>query len=69
MLFRKKIEKVCRYCIHGTALSGDDILCAKRGIVLCDEKCRKFVYDPCKRTPPKAKTLDFEKYDNEDYSL
>ena len=69
MLFRKRIEKSCAYCIHSTKLGEDQALCVKRGIVSICGKCRKFSYDPCKRIPVKAKALDFQKYDQEDYSL
>ena len=34
-----------------------------------EKKCHKFQYDPTKRIPAKPKALDFEKYDQEDYSL
>ena len=69
MLFRKKIEKSCAYCAHGTKIGDDQILCMKKGVVPEDGQCRKFWYDPCKRVPVKAKTMDFSQYDEEDYSL
>ncbi len=69
MLFRKKIPRSCRYCSYGTQLDEDTILCIKRGVVPENKKCRKFTYDPCKRIPPKAKALDFEKYTDDDFSL
>ena len=69
MLFRKKIEKSCSYCLHGAYLENGNILCAKKGMKTVEDKCRKFKYDPCKRIPPKAKAPDFSRYDNEDYSL
>jgi len=69
MLFRKKIEKTCAYCTHGTKISEDRILCIKKGVVQETGKCLKFSYDPCKRIPPKPKALDFSKYDDNDYSL
>lgn len=69
MLFRKKIERSCAYCTHGVVLEGGAVLCAKKGLKTIDAKCRKFKYDPCKRIPVKAKTLDFSKYAQEDYSL
>jgi hypothetical protein len=69
MLFRKKIERSCAYCVHGTKLDDDQILCVKKGICPIDHACRKFKYDPCKRVPAKAKALDFAKYDEHDYSL
>ncbi len=69
MLFRKKIERSCLYCAHGTCLNEDQVLCTKRGVVDAQKPCWKFKYDPCKRIPSKAKALDFEKYKDEDYSL
>lgn len=69
MLFRKKIEPSCSYCLHGAALENDRVLCAKKGFRSAEDKCRRFKYDPCKRIPKKAKALDFSRYDNEDFSL
>jgi len=69
MLFRKKIARSCDYCALGTKLNDTQILCAKRGVITGDKPCRKFRYDPCKRVPLKAKTPDFSKYDQEDFSL
>ena len=69
MLFRRKIAKSCAYCAHGTKVSEGQVLCVKKGVVEETGKCRKFSYDPCKRIPVKAKALDFQKYDQEDYSL
>ncbi len=69
MLFRKKIERSCSYCQHSAHLGNGKILCAKKGCKNVDDFCRRFKYDPCKRIPPKAKALDFSRYDNEDYSL
>ena len=69
MLFRKKIERSCAYCIHGVKIGDDQILCAKKGLRSIDSQCRKFQYDPCKRIPLKARAVDFSKYDKEDFSL
>ena len=69
MLFKKRIEKSCSYCAYSTKLNEEQALCIKRGVVSLFGKCRKFVYDPCKRIPAKPKALDFQKYDNEDFSL
>ena len=69
MLFRSNIPKSCTYCTHGTKLSEGQILCVKKGVVAEDGKCRRFSYDPCKRIPPKAKPVDFEKFDEVDYTL
>lgn len=69
MLFRKKMEKSCTYCRFGTMLEDSLVLCSKRGVVSTDRKCRKFSYDPIKRVPSNPKSLDFEKYASEDFSL
>lgn len=69
MLFRKKIEKSCTYCAHGTQVDEEQVLCVKKGVVPTGGKCRKFLYDPCKRKPAKPKALDFKKYDDHDFSL
>lgn len=69
MLFRKKILRSCSYCVYGTKIDDEQVLCSKKGLVAITGKCRKFAYDPCKRIPPKAKALDFSKYDENDYSL
>ena len=69
MLFRKKMPRSCTYCVHGTKLNEEEILCVKRGVVCINRTCHKFKYDPCKRIPPKPKATDFKKFDDNDYSL
>lgn len=69
MLFRKKIERSCAYCVYGAKLEDDQILCARKGLKTQADQCRKFRYDPCKRIPGKMKTPDFSKYEEEDFSL
>ena len=69
MLFRKKMEHLCAYCESGTALEDGQILCARKGLRMSEEKCWRFRYDPCKRIPKRAKELDFSKYDQEDFTL
>lgn len=69
MLFRKRIPKSCAYCANGTKIGDEQILCTKRGVTSVYSQCRKFSYDPCKRIPKKPKAMDFQKYDNADYSL
>ena len=69
MLFRKKIERSCAYCLYGAHLDDGQILCSKKGMRSEDNKCWRFHYDPCKRIPTKAKALDFAKYEKEDFSL
>lgn len=69
MLFRKKIDRSCAYCLYSAHLEDGQILCSKKGMRSEDEKCWRFKYDPCKRIPTKAKALDFAKYENKDFSL
>ena len=68
MLFRKKIERSCQYCTLGVQV-GEQILCAKKGLIPDSGCCRRFRYDPLKRIPPRKKPLDFSKYDKEDFTL
>ena len=69
MLFRKKIDRACDYCVFAAKAGDDAILCSKKGLKTPGDRCRKFRYDPTKRIPPKAKALDFSKYDEHDFSL
>ena len=69
MLFRKKHPRSCSYCVYGTKLNNEEVLCVKKGIMSADKKCCKFKYDPFKRIPLKAKPADFSKYDCDDFSL
>ena len=69
MLFRKKIERACTYCLYGARVGENTILCSKKGMRCDYDACRKFTYDPTKRIPHKAKALDFSKYDEQDFSL
>ena len=69
MLFRKKIQKSCAYCVHSTKLDEESVLCIKKGVVAITKKCCKFKYDPCKRIPLKAKAPDFDQYNEKDFTL
>lgn len=69
MLFRKKIDRACAYCVHGAKLEDGMILCTKKGIKQETDKCFRFRYDPCKRIPVKAKAMDFSRYKDEDFTL
>ena len=69
MLFRKKIERSCSYCIYGARLEEGVILCTKKGLKTDSDNCFRFRYDPCKRIPAKARAIDFSRYDKDDFSL
>ncbi len=61
MIFSKEIEKICAYCEHGKAIHGtDDIICPKKGLVRATHSCKKFLYSPLRRTPPKPMQPDFK---------
>ncbi len=54
MIFSKDIEKVCAHCEYGKQIIGtDDVICSKKGLVKGSFSCRKFLYTPLHRIPPK----------------
>lgn len=69
MLFRKRIPRACSYCQYAAKMNEEQILCMKKGVRPAYSSCRKFLYDPCKRIPPRVKPLDFSKYNEEDFRL
>ncbi|MBQ3706808.1 MAG: hypothetical protein II889_02765 [Clostridia bacterium] len=47
-----RIEKICKYCAAAETLSDpDSMLCRRLGVVKASFCCRRFRYDPLKRTP------------------
>ena len=66
-LFGNNITPNCEYC-ELAQYSGGKFICTKNK-VLVNNKCRKFKYDPCKRIPAKMKVLNFQKYEDVDFSL
>ena len=69
MLFRKKMQKNCFHCLHAKIVSDNEIHCTKRGARTGEKPCFRFKYDPCKRIPPRPKALDFNAYNQDDFSL
>ena len=52
---RNEIEKYCKFCEEAKTLSDPDtMICSKLGIVPAGHVCRRFKYDPLKRTPKRA---------------
>ncbi len=48
-------ECLCAFCEKATGIYDEDtMICKSRGIVSKAYSCRKFIYDPLKRVPPKA---------------
>jgi hypothetical protein len=56
-LFGNQVEPYCRYCSRANDLGAEQMLCSKYGVVQADYACRRFQYDPLKRTPPKPAVL------------
>ena len=69
MLFNKKIEPSCGYCLHGKDLGGEEIACVKRGIMASYGSCREFSYEPTKRKPHLMQKLSFAQVSEEDFVL
>ena len=69
MLFDKHIPPRCSYCQWGTPLDEEQMMCVKKGIVACTGSCRRFRYDPLRRTPPKPLAASFAHLKDEDFTL
>lgn len=69
MLFRKDIEPRCSYCRRGKTLSASEVSCIRRGVTPASSSCRRFVYDPLKRIPPKPVKLNLKGLTDEDFKI
>lgn len=67
-IFGKTVSPKCIYCETGKITpDGKSVLCTKKGVMMPDSFCKKFRYDPLKRTPETVKIqTDFSQ---EDFSL
>lgn len=68
-LFRKNMEKRCAYCARGCTINETQVACERKGIVDAAYHCRRFVYDPLRRVPPRPAALNTERYSAEDFKL
>lgn len=51
-LFGENIQPACEYCANGRPTrDADKILCPKMGVCSPGRSCRKYKYDPLRRTP------------------
>ena len=67
-LFDKNVIKSCAWCKHGIKSDFSNVIfCKKRGVMGTDDVCRKYSYDPLKRTPKPACVSG--NYKPEDFSL
>ncbi len=53
-LFRRDMPPSCATCAHAVRLSEQDMLCRRCGAVSEGYHCRRYRYDPLKRTPPRT---------------
>ena len=68
-LFRKKIDPRCAYCERGRDLGDGTVACVHKGVVDEAFHCRKFRYDPLKRTPPRPAALRSNQLTVEDFAI
>ena len=68
-LFRKDIDPRCVYCEHGAQLNEREVMCVKQGVMPVEGHCRRFRYDPLKRTPPRPAVLDTGHFKEKDFSI
>ena len=68
-LFRNKIEPRCAYCERGKDLENGTVACVHKGVVDETYHCRKFRYDPLKRTPPRPAALRDDRLSADDFAL
>ena len=68
-LFRNEIEPQCAYCSKGKKVDDETVLCRKKGVVLPEDACPSFRYNPLKRVPPSPTALDFTRLRDEDFTL
>lgn len=67
-LFGKNIDPACEYCERGKITEDRKmVLCIHKGIVAPFYSCRKYIYDPTKRIPKRAKKLP--EYNENDFKL
>ena len=67
---KDNIEVFCKFCERATPLLTEGkLVCSKVGVVSEDYKCRKFIYDPLKRSPKlltvNAEELEFPQVSDE----
>ncbi len=64
-MFSKSIRPMCLYCFYTNFVyeDGSTCLCDKKGVVPFDFSCRKYMYDPTKRIPPRSKPFKASGFD------
>lgn len=68
-LYDSKIKPQCGICEIGRpAPDGEGILCVKKGIMLPEDSCSHFKYDPLKREPAEQPKLK-KQFTKDDFTL
>ncbi len=65
-LFGNQIEVKCEYCINSSDFDGASV-CRLHRYLLPDGTCRRFAYDPLKRSPVNLPPL--RAHDSEEFKL
>lgn len=67
-MFDKKLMRSCAWCSYGKSSDyTDEVFCTKRGVTSKNDYCRRYKYDPLKRTPQRIRPADG--YSPEDFKL
>ena len=67
-IFNKNTRKSCAWCKHGMkSTATGEVFCKKRGVIGEDSVCRRYTYDPLKRTPDKL--VINKDFSDEDFKL
>ena len=69
MLFDRNIEPCCSYCLYGTSIGDNQIVCKKRGIMEDDGYCGAFRYEPTKREPEATPDFVVSGHNEKDFTL
>lgn len=65
---KKKYSPSCTYCLYGKLTAdGESVLCVKKGVMLPESSCRKYIYDPLKRKP--GRLMQPDKHEPEEFAL
>ncbi len=52
-------KKICLFCENASIINGnEEVLCHIHGVVREDYCCRRYIYDPLKRTPVSPQKLE-----------
>ncbi len=64
------VSKNCATCKFGKPLiNTDDIMCQKKGLVSAKHICKKYDYNRLLKRPPKKRSVNISKLDENDYSI